>query len=49
MDHFIVEFEDGYELTIEGLDQEDAAITAELYTVQIGQDNHGPVVSVRLA
>jgi hypothetical protein len=49
MNDYVVEFEDGYELLIQAIDVQEATILAELQSVDIGQDNHGPVVNVRLA
>lgn len=48
MDNFIVEFADGHELVVPAETQEDAAIQAEQWIWQTGQDL-GSIVSVRLA
>jgi hypothetical protein len=47
MDDFIVEFESGYEFVIQAINQQDAAISAERYMIETGQNN-GPIVNVRL-
>jgi hypothetical protein len=49
MNDYVVEFEDGYELLIQAIDVQEATILAELQSVEIGPDNHGPVVNVQLA
>jgi hypothetical protein len=48
MNDYVVEFADGSEYTVPGINEEDAAIQAERWAWETAQDM-GPVVSVRLA